>query len=219
MKWVLKMNNQIVNTSIETVSDQIVLKSVEEFRQYARKTAESVVEMGRIVYETKQQLKKDKAAYEDFCSRIGYQSKSKSIVKLGQIGKVYTILKNHVELLPNNWTTLYEIARMGEQKIADFIEQGLIRQNMLGSEIKLLVSGKAQEKESEERGVSGEKAEMVPNGTLHGYQFVCELDDVNDVALKSQLKMILKNLSDMKVKVKISSELKSALNPELLQAA
>jgi hypothetical protein len=108
---------------------------------------------------------------------------------------------------------------MGETKIAEFIEQGLIHQNMLGFEVKLLNGVQSYEKSSKEVGVSEEKTETVPNGTLHGFQFVCELEDVNDVALKSQLKMILKNLKDMKVKVKISSELKSALNPEHLQAA
>lgn len=213
------MTNAIVNTTVETVNDQIVLQSVLEFKGYARKTAENVLEMGRVVFETKNQLKKDKVAYEDFCSRIGFNSKSKSVVKLGQIGKVYSLLKSHTECLPNNWTTLYEITRLGEKKIADFIEQGLIHQNILGSEVKRLNGDQFNEKSSKESGVSEEKTEMVPNGTLHGFQFVCELEDVNDVALKSQLKMILKNLKDMKVKVKISSELKSALNPEHLQAA
>lgn len=213
------MTNAIVNTTVETVNDQIVLQSVIEFKGYARKTAENVLEMGRVVFETKNQLKKDKVAYEDFCSRIGFNSKSKSVVKLGQIGKVYSLLKSHTECLPNNWTTLYEITRLGEKKIADFIEQGLIHQNILGSEVKRLNGDQFNEKSSKEGGVSEEKAETVPNGTLHGFQFVCELEDVNDVALKSQLKMILKNLKDMKVKVKISSELKSALNPEHLQAA
>lgn len=213
------MNNITVNTTVETTNDQLVKKSVLEFKGYARKTAENVLEMGRVVFETKSQLKEDKVAYEDFCSRIGFNPKSKSIVKLGQIGKVYSLLKSHTECLPNNWTTLYEIARLGEKKISEFIEQGLIHQNMLGFEVRSLNGVQSQEKASKEEGVSEEKTEKVPNGTLQGFQFVCELENVDDVIQKTQLKMILKNLKDIKVKVKISPELKSALNPELLQAA
>ena len=99
------MTNAIVNTTVETVNDHIVHQSVLEFKGYARKTAENVIEMGRVVFETKNQLKKDKVAYEEFCNRIGFNSKSKSVVKLGQIGKVYSLLKSHTECLPNNWTT------------------------------------------------------------------------------------------------------------------
>jgi len=53
------MTNITVNTTIETTNDQFVQKSVLEFKGYARKTAENVLEMGRVVFETKNQLKKD----------------------------------------------------------------------------------------------------------------------------------------------------------------
>jgi hypothetical protein len=216
------MKSLTVNTSNAISNADLIENSVKEFKVFARKTAENILEMGRIVYETKNKLgTKNKVDFENFCSRIGFNSKSKSIIKLALIGKGYTHLKKQSNHLPNNWTTLYEIARLTEDQFVEFIEDGSIHQFVLGSEVKKL-NGSFKEKEllettSEDN--SQEVTEVVPNGTIQGMKFLCEIVKVDDLKVRIKLQKILKSLEEIQVKVEMAPELKSALEPFMNEAA
>lgn len=216
----LKMSNSIVNTNNQLVNGTLIESSVMEFKGYARKTAENILEMGRVVYETKDKLKANKEDFEVFCSKVGFKSTSSSIKKLSQIGKGYLMMKSQADYLPNSWTTLYEISRLAESELTKYISEGVIHQNVLGSVIKSLNgSSKNDETSSKEAGVDGERQEEVPNGTVNGLTFTCTLKNVNDVAFKAQLQMIIQNLEQLDVDVKLAPELKSALQPLVRKAA
>lgn len=81
-----------------TKNEALINDSVEEFKQYARKTARNYLEMGRVVYETRQQLTASKSedGFELFCSKLGHSAKSKTMVKMAAIGKAYPCLLKHV---------------------------------------------------------------------------------------------------------------------------
>lgn len=214
------MSNSNVNTNNQLVNGTLIESSVIEFKGYARKTAENILEMGRVVYETKDKLKANKEDFEVFCSKVGFKSTSSSIKKLSQIGKGYLMMKSQADHLPNSWTTLYEISRLAESELTKYISEGVIHQNVLGSVIKSLNgSTKNDETSSKESGVDGERQEEVPNGTVNGLTFTCTLKNVNDVAFKAQLQMIIQNLEQLNVDVKLAPELKSALQPLVRKAA
>jgi len=206
------------NTKVALVisNEALIEKSVNEFKVFARKTAESFLEMGRIVYETKQTLRKNKAKkaeFEDFCTRIGFNAKTKTIVKFIQIGKAYSTLKSHAETLPNSWTTLYEVSRIAEEQLVEFINDGKITQFITGADVKKL-TGSMKEKEVNEVVSKVEKIEEVPNGTfLGGLQFRCQVVDINDVNVRNSLSAILSLLKANQFKVELGSELEMALNP------
>ncbi len=214
------MSNSIVNTNNQLVNGTLIESSVMEFKGYARKTAENILEMGRVVYETKDKLKANKEDFEIFCSKVGFKSTSSSIKKLSQIGKGYLMMKSQADYLPNSWTTLYEISRLAESELNKYISEGVIHQNVLGSVIKSLNgSSKSDGVSSKEAGASEERQEEVPNGTANGLTFTCTLKNVNDVAFKAQLQMIIQNLEQLNVDVKLAPELKSALQPSVRKAA
>ena len=214
------MSNSIVNTNSQLTNGTLIESSVMEFKGYARKTAENILEMGRVVYETKDKLKANKEDFEVFCSKVGFKSTSSSIKKLSQIGKGYLMMKTQADYLPNSWTTLYEISRLAESELNKYISEGVIHQNVLGSVIKSLNgSTKNDETSSKEAGVDGERQEEVPNGTVNGLTFTCTLKNVKDVAFKAQLQMIIQNLEQLNVDVKLAPELKSALQPLVRKAA
>ena len=215
------MNNLTVNTtSTEITNNDLIQASVIEFKGYAKKTAENILEMGRVVFEAKKNLKANKGEFEAFCAGVGFKSDSSSIKKLAQIGKGYSFMKSQADHLPNNWTTLYEIARLTEYQLNTFIDQGLIHQNVLGSVIKTLNgSKKDDEVVGEEIILDKEKLEEVPNGTPNGLTFTCTLKTVSDVAFKAKLQMLLRNLEELQVEITLAPELKSALQPPVQQAA
>lgn len=215
------MSNLTVNTTSSIISNNdLIQASVNEFKGYARKTAENILEMGRVVFEAKNKLKANKAEFEAFCAGVGFKSDSSSIKKLAQIGKGYSFMKSQSDYLPNNWTTLYEIARLTEDQLKAFIDQGLIHQNVLGSVIKNLNgSKKGDVADTEEFPASEEKLEEVPNGTPSGLTFTCTLKQVSDVAFKAKLQMLIHNLEELEVQVTLAPELKSALRPLVQKAA
>lgn len=213
------MNNLKVNTTNEIINGTLIESSVMEFKGYARKTAENILEMGRVVYETKDKLKANKEDFEIFCSKVGFKSTSSSIKKLAQIGKGYLVMKSQADHLPNNWTTLYEISRIAESELKKYITEGVIHQNVLGSVVKTL-NGSSKADEAINESVSTEtKTEAVLNGTPDGYSFTCQLKDITDVGLKAQLQLIIRNLQELPVTVTITRDLESALNPTLSMAA
>jgi hypothetical protein len=213
------MNNLNVNTTNQIINGTLIESSVMEFKGYARKTAENILEMGRVVYETKEKLKANKEDFEIFCSKVGFKSTSSSIKKLAQIGKGYLVMKSQADHLPNNWTTLYEISRIAESELKKYITEGVIHQNVLGSVVKTL-NGSSKADEAINESVSTEtKSEAVLNGTPDGYSFTCQLKDITDVGLKAQLQLIIRNLQELPVTVTITRDLESALNPTLSMAA
>jgi hypothetical protein len=211
--------NNNTSTGI-SINNDLIQSSVGEFKGYARKTAENILEMGRVVYETKDKLKANKEDFEVFCSKVGFKSTSSSIKKLSQIGKGYLMMKTQADYLPNSWTTLYEISRLAESELKKYITEGVIHQNVLGSVIKSLNgSSKSDEVITKEVVVGEEKLEEVPNGTSKGLTFTCTLINLTDVAFKAKLQMLIHNLEELQIEVKLAPELKSALYSPIQQAA
>lgn len=198
------------------VNSNLVEKSVSDFKLFAKQTALGILEMGRIVYEAKKNLTQGHD-FEIFCERVGYTPSASSIKKLNQIGKSYTLMLEHADSLPNNWTTLYEISRLSKDQLNQYIEEGVIHQNALGATIKALTASKKDE--VKETISTDELKELVPNGTNSGLQFTCVLKDVVDAVFIAQLQMILKSLSQLDVRIDITPELKMALQPALKKAA
>ncbi len=205
-----------VNKQDADVSTVFLDKSVDEFNKYAKQTVVGILEMGRIVYETKQAYAKKTAEFEEFCRRVGYKADSSSIKKFKLIGEKYISLKKCADKLPNNWTSLYEISQLATDELNNFIDQGLIHQKVLGAEIKALLKKTKSEGDVLES-VDAKKVKEVPNGTP--YEFTCSLDQVGDAVTNAQLRLLIESLKRLKVKVKMSTQLESALEPFFAKAA
>ena len=205
-----------VNTASSSVTTSTLDKSVSEFNQYAKQTVTGILEMGRIVSEIHSTYKKKSDQFKEFCSRIGYEPESSSIKKLKLIGDKYINLKKCADSLPNNWTSLYEISQLASDELNSLIDQGLIHHEVRGAEIKALLK-KAKGGNDVNEEVDTSKTDEIPNGT--NYEFTCALAQIDDAVTNTQVSLLIESLKRLKVSVKLSPQLKSALEPFFAEAA
>jgi hypothetical protein len=82
---------------------------VEQYQTFARQTVEGIVMMGVTVLAAEtlgpQRL-------EEFCERVKVDRKGSSFRKLRAIGHAAQRFEPLIERLPNNWTTLYQLAQL-----------------------------------------------------------------------------------------------------------
>ena len=185
------MNTNILNKSIE-VKDELVLGYITSFKTAFSKTAKSILDIGRVVVEAKNKLSKDQ--YKVFAFQIGFETTSPTLLKLIKIGERYDDLIGKVDLLPANWTTLYDIAQLPAQQFEKCVDDGLIQPNVLGKEIKpLLPSYKSDEAKA---------TKNIPNGsdqeTTGQYKFTVILGGYPDQATVQKLKKIIDECKSIK---------------------
>jgi len=113
-----------------------------EYLNFAVKTAQSTVEMCRVVFEAKTSLTKDE--YLLFLNDIGYKSETNKVRKYIQIGKLYEKFISSVDLLPNSWTSIYEITLLPSDTLDALIAVDTDMSNLSGKQIKSLIEMKKQ---------------------------------------------------------------------------
>lgn len=111
-----------------------------EYSNFAVKTAQSTVEMCRVVYEAKTSLTKDE--YLAFLNDIGYKKETNKVRKYIQIGKLYDKFISSVDLLPNSWTSIYEITLLPSDTLDALIAVDTDMTNLSGKQIKSLIEMK-----------------------------------------------------------------------------
>jgi hypothetical protein len=105
------------------------------------KTAESILEMGRIAFEAHQI---SYGFYTLFCERVMARGKS-MMSKLVAIGRRYDDFYPHKNNLPSQWTTLYNLTQLANDEFAQKCETGEIHSKLTGKESLILI-GKAPSK-------------------------------------------------------------------------
>ena len=108
-----------------------------EYSNFAVKTAQSTVEMCRVVYEAKNGL--SSSEYSEFLKDIGHKSETSTIRKYLAIGSQYDKLIQYTNLLPNSWTSIYTITQLGSDTFDALAATDTDMSKMSGKEIKSLV--------------------------------------------------------------------------------
>ena len=107
-----------------------------EYSKFAVKTAQSTVEMCRVVYEAKKSL--DKSEYASFLQDIGRKTEDSTIRKYLAIGERYDDLIAYTNLLPSSWTSIYEITQLPAESFMAMVTLGESMANLTGAQIKRL---------------------------------------------------------------------------------
>jgi hypothetical protein len=147
---VLNRTNEQVNTSLgqirifETDSALTIEHHVtererlySEYSNFAVKTAQSTVEMCRVVFEAKNGL--SRTEYSEFLSDIGHKSETSTIRKYLAIGAQYDKLIQYTKLLPNSWTSIYTITQLASDTFDALAATDTDMSKMSGKEIKTLL--------------------------------------------------------------------------------
>ena len=110
---------------------------VQDFHGFAVKTAQSTVEMCRVVYEAKTSLTKDE--YLAFLNDIGHKSETSTIRKYLAIGEKYDKLIQYAVLLPNSWTSIYTLTQLSSETFDALAMTDTDMSVMNGKQIKSLI--------------------------------------------------------------------------------
>lgn len=147
---VLNGTNQQVDTSLGQIrvfatDSGLVIKHhvtererfYSEYSNFAVKTAQSTVEMCRVVFEAKKTL--SSSEYSEFLNDIGHKSETSTIRKYLAIGEQYDKLIQYTNLLPNSWTSIYTITQLSSDTFDALAATDTDMSKMSGKEIKTLV--------------------------------------------------------------------------------
>ena len=208
------MNSNIVNTQQPTesvINSPEVIGYADTFKTYFIKTAENILEMAKVVFTAKEKLGKNQ--FRQFTYLIGFDPTSSTLKKLQAIGKNYEVLSKNISALPANWTTLYEIVQLPEDKFIAAIDKGVITPNVLGKDVKALSENANAPK------VSGSKA---PNGTnedkTSGYRLTVRLSSSPDKKTIDKLRKIIAECKLIQSAEVEFSSLEEFLKPEVIEA-
>jgi hypothetical protein len=111
---------------------------VSDYSLFAVKTAQSTVEMCRVVFEAKEQLSKEE--FSNFCTDIGRKRTDPTIRKYLAIGAAYERLIQYADKLPNAWTSIYTILQIPTETFIALAEVGESFANLTGNQLKALKS-------------------------------------------------------------------------------
>lgn len=129
---VFETENNIVITHHITARERFF----SEYSKFAVKTAQSTVEMCRVIYEAKVSL--EKSEYASFLKDIGRKPDDSTVRKYLAIGQRYDDLIAHTNLLPSSWTSIYEITQIPSDAFMAMVATGESMANLTGAQIKLL---------------------------------------------------------------------------------
>jgi len=108
-----------------------------QYSLFAVKTAQSLVEMGRVVFEAKEQLSKQE--FSNFCTDIGHKGEDSTIRKYLAIGAAYERLIQYADKLPNSWTSIYTLTQIPSETFNALGQVGECFAKLSGKQIKALV--------------------------------------------------------------------------------
>ena len=143
-KNVLNRTNQVnVNTeSHKNFNVTVFLTDKEQFVQdfhgFAKKTAQSTLEMCKVVYDAKHTLTNDN--FDSFCREIGQKSSDSTIRKYLAIGEKYDDFINYADRLPNSWTSIYKITQIDSTTFSALVSTDNTFATMRAKDIDLLIN-------------------------------------------------------------------------------
>ena len=108
-----------------------------QYSLFAIKTAQSTVEMCRVVFEAKEELSRDE--FSEFCTDIGHKGEDSTVRKYLAIGAAYERLIQYADKLPNSWTSIYTITQIPSETFNALAQVGESFARLSGNQIKALV--------------------------------------------------------------------------------
>ena len=130
---VLETNDGLVVRHFVSVRERFF----SEYSKFAVKTAQSTVEMCRVIFEAKKSL--EKSEYIRLLNDVGHKSEDSTIRKYLAIGERYDDLIACTNLLPSSWTSIYQITQIPAESFMAMVATGNSMANLTGAQIKILV--------------------------------------------------------------------------------
>lgn len=111
---------------------------VQDFHGFVKKTAQSTLEMCKVVYDAKHTLTNEN--FDSFCREIGQKSSDSTIRKYLAIGEKYDDFINYADRLPNSWTSIYKITQIDSTTFSALVSTDNTFATMRAKDIDLLIN-------------------------------------------------------------------------------
>lgn len=134
------MTNALTTAQEATTPANSIEGFVTQYRHYARKTVENIILLGKTICDAEKFLSNKEIS--EFWTQIGSSPKDSTYRKLKEIGRMDYRLNEHLDILPNNWTTLYELAKIKDEDFTKLIEGKVLHKEVTSKEIKQALDGK-----------------------------------------------------------------------------
>ena len=108
-----------------------------QYSLFAVKTAQSTIEMCRVLFEAKETL--SKSDFLGFCTDIGHKGEDSTIRKYLVIGAAYERLIKFADKMPSKWTSIYTITQIPSETFNALAQVGESFAKLSGNQIKALV--------------------------------------------------------------------------------
>jgi hypothetical protein len=106
-----KTNRPIV---ADTGSSESYTELVTQYRQFAKESAENIIKLAETLVRAKAGLSEED--FDRFCKEVHLEKDGSTFRKLMSIGEKISRFAPFFDRLPNNWTTLYKLASIDEEK-------------------------------------------------------------------------------------------------------
>ena len=113
------VNTAIATTEVSTAEEQ-VMHYVSLYRTLVRNTAENIIRLGQTVMDAS--IKLTGSQLDQFLVHVGIDKNGSTYRKLRIIGEQADRFLNVLDHLPNNWTTVYALAKMDRSDFDRLVE-------------------------------------------------------------------------------------------------
>jgi hypothetical protein len=141
---VLKSDNSVLNGT-EIISANLSLY-LDRYRTFAKQTAESFLGLAATLVEAKEKL--NPVDFTLFCKNINLEKDGSTYKKIFKIGSEIARFQPVVELLPNSWTTIYDLAKLEKNKFLEITKSNVLSPTMTALELKRALAQNSQEQGS-----------------------------------------------------------------------
>lgn len=119
-------------------------KYIEQYNSFARKTAESIIQLARTLVQAENDL--DPIDFEIFAKAVNVDKNGATIKKLRVIGKNASRFDAHIGMLPQAWTTIYRLANIKADQFEQLASNNVITPFMTASDINNNITSNSRSK-------------------------------------------------------------------------
>jgi hypothetical protein len=191
---------------MKLIDPQEPLRYASRFSMLKKKTAESYIQMAKIVTQAKHGLSKEQ--YGEFINLIGYDKSDSTIGKLYRIGLQADIFEQYIDKLPASFTTLYALTTAGEENLKTLFQEDQVRPSLKGSELSGLIKRQTRYRRpypnrGPSEAISIDIDERLTRGDELTVRVLPGVTQVDLVQLVKQLESLTKEIHGIKVQLSV----------------
>jgi len=110
-----------------------VAKYVTRYRSFAKRTAESIIQLSSTLVDAQDRLSDEE--FEVFCTEVGIDRNGSTFRKLQKIGENAVRFAPFLDQMPNAWTSIYRLAKLENEEFDHIASNGTLTPFMTANEI------------------------------------------------------------------------------------